>query len=70
MLIPQGVNESVARRSPRLADHRIRPIVMKMTSRRPATAESRPGLRSVILAVVSTLAWAAMLQLVLGAGSK
>ncbi|MGH7388205.1 MAG: hypothetical protein ACREM3_01935 [Candidatus Rokuibacteriota bacterium] len=62
------MSESVARRSPRLADHPIRPIVMRMTSRRPSAVGPRHGFWSVIFAVVSSLACAAMLQLVLGAG--
>jgi len=51
-----------------LADHPIRPTVMKITPRRLSASEPRHGVLGVALAVVGSLACAVVLQLMLGAG--
>lgn len=50
---------------PRLADHRIRPTIVLLTSRR---AQPSPGgVFGVLVAVAGSLACAAMLQYIVGA---
>jgi hypothetical protein len=60
-----GVNSTATGRS-RLGDHKLRPTVMLLTSQ-PGSSREGQGVLAVVIAVASTLAFATMLQYIIGA---